>query len=108
MTTSIAIYCLSKQSVVGIIPHTEDFEQRLKKEYNSIPNKEDYEFLYVDFDYSNLEEWCRERLKEADADKEAAKQKIMHECRFGGSFFGASDEFIRKLINMIDKEPFIK
>ena len=108
MTTSVAIYCLSKQAVVGVLPYTEDFEQRLKKEYNSIPNKEDYEFLYVDFDYSNLEEWCRERLKEADADKEAAKQKIMHECRFGGSFFGASDEFIRKLINIIDNEPFIK
>ena len=107
MTTSIAIYCLSKQSVVGILPYTEEFEQRLKKEYNLIPNKEDYEFLYVGFDYSNLEEWCRERLEEADAGKEA-KQKIMHECRFGGSFFGASDEFIRKLINMIDNEPFIK
>lgn len=64
MTTSIAIYCLSKQSVVGIFPCTEEFEQRLKKEYNSIPNKEDYEFLYVGFDYSNLEEWCRERLEE--------------------------------------------
>ena len=82
MTTSIAIYCLSKQSVVGIIPHTEDFEQRLKKEYNSIPNKEDYEFLYVDFDYSNLEEWCRERLKEVDAGKEAAKQKLSRKCSF--------------------------
>ena len=56
MTTSIAIYCLSKQSVVGIFPYTEEFEQRLKKEYNSIPNKKDYEFLYVGFDYSNLEE----------------------------------------------------
>lgn len=108
MTTSVAIYCLSKQAVVGVFPYTEELEQRLKKEHDLIPNKDDYEFLYVDFDYSNLEEWCRERLKEADAGKEAAKQKIMHECRFGGSFFGASDEFIRKLINMIDKEPFIK
>ena len=82
MTTSIAIYCLSKQSVVGIFPCTEEFEQRLEKEYNSIPNKKDYEFLYVGFDYSNLEEWCRERLKEVDAGKEVAKQKLSRECNF--------------------------
>lgn len=82
MTTSIAIYCLSKQSVMGIFPYTEELKQRLKKEYDLIPNKEDYEFLYVGFDYSNLEEWCREWLKEADVGEEAAKQKIMHECRF--------------------------
>ena len=108
MTTSIAIYCLSKQSVMGIFPYTEEFEQRLKKEYNSIPNKKDYEFLYVGFDYSNLEEWCRERLEEVSANKEAVKQKISRECRFGGRFFGVSDEFIRRLINIIDNEPFIK
>lgn len=108
MTTSIAIYCLSKQSVMGIFPYTEELEKRLKKEYNSIPNKEDYEFLYVDFDYSNLEEWCRERLEEVSANKEAVKQKFLRECRFGESFFGVSDEFIRMLINIIDNEPFIK
>lgn len=82
MTISIAIYCLSKQSVMGIFPYTEEFKQRLKKEYDLIPNKEDYEFLYVDFDYSNLEEWGRERLKEADAGEEAAKRKISRECSF--------------------------
>ncbi len=82
MTTSIAIYCLSKQAVVGVLPYTEQLEQRLKKEYDLIPNKEDYEFLYVGFDYSNLEEWCRERLKEVDVGKGAAKQRIAHECRF--------------------------
>lgn len=38
MTTSIAIYCLSKQSVVGIFPYTEEFEQRLKKERDVIPD----------------------------------------------------------------------
>ena len=108
MTTSIAIYCLSKQSVVGIFPYTEEFEQRLKKEYDLIPDKEDYEFLYVGFDYSNLEEWCRERMEEISTYKEAAKQRFSHECRFGGRFFGVSDEFIRRLINIIDNEPFIK
>ena len=87
MTTSIAIYCLSKQSVVGIFPYTEEFEQRLKKEYNSIPNKKDYEFLYVGFDYSNLEEQCRESLEEISIYKEDAKQRFSHECRFGGRFF---------------------
>lgn len=67
---------------MGIFPYTEEFKQRLKKEYDLIPNKEDYEFLYVGFDYSNLEEWCKERLKEADTGKEAAKQKISCECSF--------------------------
>ncbi len=85
MTTSIAMYCLSKRAVVGVFPYTEELKQRLKKEYDLIPNKEDYEFLYVGFDYSNLEEWCRERLKEVDVGKGAAKQRIAHECRFDGS-----------------------
>ena len=37
MTTSVAIYCLSKQSVVGVFPYTEELKQRLKKERDVIP-----------------------------------------------------------------------